>query len=488
MRHLLFILLFLTTPLIGQLGLFNEGGDGLTFYIGQDDVVQAEGDVSNLTGATIEFENGGTPTLGLKGDFLNSTSGVYTLGTEKIEFNGSSLQSADFGGDNIYGLRTNNSADVSIDRNVTITGDLEFSTGHVLSTTSAYPTLGTSATATGADDDSHNNGPIAKNFDATTEFTFPVGDGTDYRYDTFTPATTAAVTIRTQYFGVKHWDKTLNAPLYKVSQVEHWDIYRTSGTTNGVVTLSWDAKSGGVGDITDLVVAHYDGTDWNSAGGNNPTGNTAAGDVESDAAWSIYDRFFTLATTTLDNALPVELIRFDAEKENESVRLDWETASEINSDYFAVLKSSNGIDFEEFDQVKSAGESTELQYYFSYDYNPFSGSNYYKIKNIDNDGSAQDSEVKMINFADETSVSLSTKIYPNPSSNYTNFEFNSNEEGIFKIQIIDITGKLVYSSRILGPIGTNTFTVNVDLFESGKYLVNLISPSGNMTTTSLEKI
>lgn len=487
MRNLRFLFCLISLKVTSQIGLYNKG-TSLTLYVGQNDVVQVNGDVTNLTGATLQFETGGTPTMGLTGNFSNSTSGIYTLGTEKIEFNGSTLQSADFGGDDIYGLRTNNSADVSIDRHVTITGDLEYSTGHTISTTSAHPTLETTATVTGASDAAHSNGPIAKNFDAASEFTFPVGDGTDYRYNTFTPASTSAVTIRTQYYGTKYPDKSTIAPLYKVSQVEHWDIYRTSGTTDGVVTLSWDAKSGGVGDITDLVVAYFDGTDWNSAGGNNPTGNTAAGDVESDAAWSIYDKYFTLATITLDNTLPVELVKFDAKKENETVRLDWETASEINSNYFSVLKSPNGIDFQEIDQINSAGESTELQYYFSYDYNPFQGTNYYKLKNIDNDGSQQDSEVKMINFTNETLVSLSTKIYPNPSRNHTNFEFISDEEGIFNIQILDITGKLVYTNRILGPIGTNTFSINIDLFESGKYLVNLISPTGNITTTSLEKI
>ena len=60
----------------------------MTFYVGQSETVQAEGDVSNGTGATMAFEAAGTPLLKLKGNFENHTSGVYTLGTEQIEFNG----------------------------------------------------------------------------------------------------------------------------------------------------------------------------------------------------------------------------------------------------------------------------------------------------------------------------------------------------------------------------------------------------------------
>lgn len=471
-----------------QVALYNEGGDGLTFYIGQDDVVQVESDVTNGAGATIEFENGGTPTLGLTGNFLNSTSGTYTLGTEKIEFNGSVLQTADFGGDNLYGLRTLNSENVQIDRHATIEGDLEFGTGDVNSSTSAYITLETSASASSVDDDGHNNGPIAKKFDAATEFTYPVGDGTDYRYATYTPENTSAVTMRSTYYGDKFTDWSYNAPIYKISRTEYWDMYRTSGTTDGIVTLSWDAKSGGVGTLADLVVAYYDGADWNSAGGNNPTGNTTAGDVESDASWSIYDKYFTLATISNDNTLPVELTKFEAIKENGNVRVDWETESEINSDYFSVQKSNNGYSFSEIDQVKAAGTSTENLEYFSYDYNPQLGNNYYKLINFDNDGTSEESSVRVINFNENGDANLTLNIYPNPTVSNATFSFYAPEEGLFDLKIYSITGNLVYKGRIMGPVGTNNFNLNLTTFESGKYIVRLISPSGVVINSSVEKI
>lgn len=274
-----------------QLDLYNSGG-GLTFYIGQSHTVQAEGNFDNAASATIQFENGGTPDFRLKGNFTNSTSGTYTLGTEKIRFNGSSLQLADFGGDDIYGIYTDNSSNVQIDRNVNVTGDVEFGTGDIISTTSSHITIGTSGTVTGADDDSHNFGPIAKNFNSTSEFVFPIGDGTTYRYSSFTPASTSAVTMRSAYYGsLFPLSVKFNSPIYKISQLEYWDMYRTSGSTNGEVKLSWDSNSD-VGSYTDLVVSYY-APWWITAGGNSHTGNNTAGDVTSNAAWSIFDTYFT---------------------------------------------------------------------------------------------------------------------------------------------------------------------------------------------------
>ncbi len=469
-----------------QLELYNEGGSGLTFYVGQNHTVQAEGDVTNAAGATIEFENGGTPDFRLKGNFVNSTTGTYTLGTEKVRFNGSSLQTADFGGDDVYGIYTDNSSNIQIDRNVTVTGDLEFGTGDIISTTSSHITIETTGTVTGADDDSHNFGPIAKNFNSTSEFTFPIGDGTSYRASSFTPDEATAVTMRSMYYGSKfplNW--RYNSPIYKISQLEYWDMYRTSGTTDGTVKLTWDANSD-VGDYLDLVVGYY-APWWITAGGNGHTGNNTAGTVSSNASWSIYDTYFTLATTTSDNPLPIELLSFNATQVGEFVELNWETAAEINSDYFSLMIYTDVKNFEEIAQLKAAGFSNDVLEYIKNDYSPSEGLNYYKLVNYDLDGTFQESEIQMVYFSGNQAEKLSLSIYPNPISSEASFDFFAKEEGQYKLNIYEITGKIVYSSNIMAPEGNNTFTLNMDTYTTGKYIVQIISPSQEIITTSIKK-
>lgn len=468
-----------------QTNFYNEGGDGLVFYVGQDHIVQAEGDVENASGATMEFEAAGNPAFALRGNFTNSTTGTYTLGTEYIEFNGSSLQTADFGGDDIYGLSTNNSSHVSIDRNVTITGELALGTGHTISTSSSHITLETGATVSGADDDSHNFGPIAKNFTQTSTFTFPVGDGTSYRPSGFTPTTVAPVTMRSMYYGSKYPQWRYNSPLYKVSQVEYWDMYRTSGTETGSVTLSWDANSD-VDTYTDLTVAYLDSW-WSDAGGNGHTGNNTAGTVTSDAAWDTYNTFFTLGTTTNLNPLPVELSMFDVTRELDLGKIEWETSAEINSDYFSVLRSFDGVNFEEIGQVKAAGNSTTTNNYTFYDINPKEGANFYRLVTHDLDGTSESFEIKRLTFTTDGGE-FAMNIYPNPVRNEARFDFTAAEEGKYVLKMYNIAGMLVYSSDIIVAEGSNSFNINMGVYNGGKYFVQLISPTGETLTTPIEKI
>ena len=483
------ILGIISIPLLSeaQLELYNEGGSSLTLYVGQTNVVQAEGDVTNAASATIQFEKGGTPDFRLKGNFANSVTGIYSLGTEKIRFNGSSLQTADFGGDDVYGLYTDNANNIQIDRNVTVTGDVEFATGDFISTTSAYITVGTSGTVTNADDDSHNFGPFAKNFNSTSEFIFPIGDGSTYRMSSFTPASGSAVTMRSAYFNTAYPDFSTTANLYKVSRLEYWDMYRTTGSTNGVVKLSWDLNSD-VGTHTDLVVAHFDGTDWETSGGVIHTGNSTAGTVTSNAAWATYNTFFTLGTTTSNNPLPVELIGFEAKGKGTAIEISWETSAEINSDYFSVLKSTDGINFEEIGQIKAAGQSSELLDYLSIDYDPNFGTNYYKLVNYDFDGSFQESDVEVVYFAGENLNDFSANIYPNPIYSEANFDFIANEEGKYALKVYNINGAIIYSSDLLAVEGLNSFKLNMDIYRSGKYIVQIISPSEKVITSSVKKI
>src|SRR5262249_3785882 len=85
--------------------------------------------------------------------------------------------------------------------------------------------------------------------------------------------------------------------------------------------------------------------------------------------------------------LPVELIAFIAERHGEKNDLDWTTASEINNDYFAVQRSSDGKSFSDCGIVQGAGNSaTQTIYTFSDDRPLQSPVSYYRLKQVDFDG------------------------------------------------------------------------------------------------------
>jgi len=87
-----------------------------------------------------------------------------------------------------------------------------------------------------------------------------------------------------------------------------------------------------------------------------------------------------------DVTLPVELIAYSCNK-NE---IAWSTGSEINSDYFTVLYSSDGTDFTSISNIEAQGNSFEV---FNYSY-PINKKGYYKLTQTDYDGTTEEFSIK----------------------------------------------------------------------------------------------
>jgi len=127
---------------------------------------------------------------------------------------------------------------------------------------------------------------------------------------------------------------------------------------------------------------------------------------------------FGSATVTLNcpsctSALPIKLLDFTAVFiNNESVKLDWQTVSEINNDYFTIEKSKNGYEFEELIKIDGAGESSTLLRYSTFDNDPYFGVSYYRLKQTDFDGKFEYFDVRSITNTTENDM----KIFPNPAT------------------------------------------------------------------------
>jgi hypothetical protein len=89
---------------------------------------------------------------------------------------------------------------------------------------------------------------------------------------------------------------------------------------------------------------------------------------------------------TNETALPVELLFFEGKPVSNTNYLYWSTASEHNSDYFEILTSTNGEDWENIGKVTSSGNSTSKNNYSFYHSSPSRTINYYMLKQVDYDG------------------------------------------------------------------------------------------------------
>ena len=457
-----------------QISLNNEGGNSLTFQINNTLVVHSDGDVANLTGATMILGSTGEPNLEFDGHFTNSTSATLTTGTGLLELTGSSSQNIDFGNDDLWNLEIVNAAGGVFTRSATVNNEVQFNSGDFTTTDSELLTFETSATSAGASDASHVNGPVAKNFASTSAFTFPVGHGSSYNSLAFTPDGTGATTMKAKFNYAQPSGRTSKgAGICKVSNVEYWDFTRTSGSEDGTVTLEWDTESD-VTVIADLLVAYWDGTYWQDGGGT-ASGAAGSGTIPSGSSMSNYSAY-TIGTDPCNNTLPVELIHFTAVPvNNEVVDVDWVTGSEVNNDYFVVEKSKDAVNYLVLDSVKSYGNgnSSNQQSYKLIDKQPYSGISYYRLKQVDFDNTHSYSNIEIVNFEGLEIISL----FPNPSDGEVNITIKSSFEGTIQLTIYDALGKLNYSKEFNINEG-NTQISNVITGAMGKYFVSVVTSDG----------
>lgn len=178
--------------------------------------------------------------------------------------------------------------------------------------------------------------------------------------------------------------------------------------------------------------------------------------------------------------LPVELVEFTGyHDEQQYVNvLNWKTASELNNDYFVVQRSLDGVNFINVGQIEGKGTTNEETNYSFIDENPAVGRNYYRLRQVDFDGSSEFSDVISI---DVKGVALTTKIinyYPNPTMGKLNIEMQVADDGTYDLTIVDVTGKVVYHGR-LDVVRANRHIIEVDAtdFAQGAYIINMVERS-----------
>ncbi len=126
-------------------------------------------------------------------------------------------------------------------------------------------------------------------------------------------------------------------------------------------------------------------------------------------------RRFTLGTINYQQTpLPVELLEFDAiGRPPLGVELTWRTATERNNDHFVVERSMDLAEWTPIATVPGAGSSTVEHGYNAFDLAPREGVNYYRLQQVDQDGSSTTSEVRGVEWTMEAPLTL----FPVPAQN-----------------------------------------------------------------------
>ena len=192
---------------------------------------------------------------------------------------------------------------------------------------------------------------------------------------------------------------------------------------------------------------------------------------------------YMLQAQNADNALPVELVYFYAEKQNDYITLYWGTATELNNYGFIPQRSVNdSTSFVDIGFVFGHGTTySPKDYSFADTTAVDSGRLFYRLKQLDTNGDFKyswvvepDSVTSVKSVAAEFEERVSISVYPNPFNSLTSVMFSLREEGYVNLYIVDILGRRT-TELYVGEIekGNHRIIIDGSRLASGIYFVIL---------------
>lgn len=404
-----------------------------------------------------------TYNIQLSGDWLNNASNVALNNTsESVSFDGSSANQ-NIGGSYVttfYDLIINNTysngqvdLDVIIysDGELTLTsGDIEARDFTLYLTGLDYPGI------SGGSASSHIDGTVSKVYNSTDAITFPLGDGTNYNPLQITPSGNDTWAVSYEASTPSDYLSLCDETFDKVSADFYWNI-TPSASTNAKLRFYWNSSnwaSESQWSDDEFLVGHYNSTCEEGSGGwemapNNTNGDfvvTTATNGDTDGYIEVLNNVndyspFTFAKSNTPTPLPVEFLDFSAEKEAQTVLLEWTTALEINNDYFEIERyNPENESFEVIGEINGSGNSTSIIDYHFIDENPLEGENIYRIKQVDFDLQYDYSDTQAVLFI----PNVASAIFPNPGNGEQITITLEKSVSAVSISVFNVNGSLVY--------------------------------------------
>lgn len=189
---------------------------------------------------------------------------------------------------------------------------------------------------------------------------------------------------------------------------------------------------------------------------------------------------YTAAGYTLPGfvLLPVKLVSFDAAKTGKQTLVTWKTATEENSQSFIVERAADAVNFTAIGTIAAAGNSTSVRNYSFTDIAPGTGKNYYRLRSVSMDGSADYSKIALVVFDKESQLLL----FPNPVKDELTIK-NNFTSGI--VYLYDVNGKQVLTQKISGN-NSQGVTVRLTGLPVGMYIVKLLTDGKTLQGTIIK--
>ncbi|MBD2756292.1 T9SS type A sorting domain-containing protein [Spirosoma validum] len=180
-------------------------------------------------------------------------------------------------------------------------------------------------------------------------------------------------------------------------------------------------------------------------------------------------------TTNVNAPLPVSLVSFTGQSEGTSAHLSWETAWEKGASHFLIERSQDAKSFEPVGRVNAQGNTDKNQTYKFFDPVLTAGLWYYRLRQVDLDGTYVYSSIVAVRISTEPLPMLT--LSPNPSAGPLLLEYKA---GISSVSVYSLTGVLIQEQRFEQAV--NQWNWNGQSQPPGAYLIKVQTQDRNQQT------
>lgn len=441
-----FILLFLTIPVFARSQFYIQDGASITM-------------TGNATIALRDID------LVVDGSITQSPGdGIWTFtGVGDNFISGSSIPFFDR-----LQIAKTGSARIILLQNISTAGGVWFGSG-IIDLKTKHITLQPGATLGNESETSHLIGAIGGYVGITTDLNAPVAAN---------PGNLGATISSAQNLGPTTIRRGANSQTNSFgggsSILRYYDIQPSNNTAlNATLRINYlDAELNGLDESAFTLWKSTDSMHWTNMG---YTGRDATANFVEASGISDFSRW-TLSTTS--NPLPVRLTSFRVECIGGSARIAWSTAQEQNSSRFDVEKSTDGIQWQSIGHLAAAGNSSLPTDYAYTDANTASGIAFYRIAELDLDGSETYSAIASASCGN---VANDATIYPNPVRDICQVILNTPVASQMRMEIYNAAGARIHSQIVVLNAGSNSVGINMKLLSPGLYFLNLQWDNGQRT-------
>lgn len=179
--------------------------------------------------------------------------------------------------------------------------------------------------------------------------------------------------------------------------------------------------------------------------------------------------------------LPVDFIGLDAVLLNDAIEVQWTTASEVDASHYIVERSTDAFVYTPLGTVQAMGNTTNLTRYTFVDDAPEEGLNYYRVQQVDLDGTTTTSPADYAIYRKATTEMV---VFPNPAGDILFASFEMPEDDAVIWRILDANGRLLEQDLYQGTKGNMLIDVPLERLATGSYTLLVNDSRGKMNRSA----